>query len=1063
MADNTEKTGAGARPHTGPSARMRAAILVGALATLAGGAGWYVWSDWAGFKPDAQHRPQRPAQTPEEQGEAQTPAVEFIPALRQAPALAVAEGAPFSLGTVTEHRNGVSATVTLRHVGGRGDPISMGQPRIEVRAQPGSYVTPPVVRTEGDSCFSKTARPDENGLYCRFNIQWNPAPDEELDATLSAVVEPYVSIDDRAAAKTMEDIPGGWPGYTFKMILSGRSSAALPPAELIASSTHLDWGDTTVGATEQALTITAVNRPINVGKITAFPTTGDIHLVAGRKGPCSDKHLDAGFERGERCTLAIEWTPAAERLRLSHELIIEWIEDDEDARPQETVVRLSGRSIIVSDDAGEAVLNLKPASINFGALDAGQTSESKRIRLAVSDHPAVIQKIAMTRTAAEAGLTIDSTGECLGIHAPGSQTNEAWCHIYVSATAKSDQAQAANKHEIEIVWHYPRRARSGGTDRYTLTLPVQWTVKGGREQPKAIEPATLAIEPEAVDFAQAEPADYERRVTLTNNGPEGATLAIVNVTLESTRLDARAGAKLATGTCTTGSAKLAFGEFCDLRIGWKATHGATLDAMIEVTWDSAGKRTRTPIALTGSGTPEPESLEAPPKIGGPAPTVEVVETRRDRARAEVRRRGALPALQSGVGIVEMTPAQLALADPESARRHRVIDADLAALGVEWATSSRPIDLSAIVVENAPIHIVLVQRVNAAFNGPVTAMVQRPVWGGHGRARVIERGARVIGYTRGLSGIASPGTAAAVPQKGASQGKGAPNVAGARLNVRWRYLMRPDGSSFLIEGDMATGDVMGQQGLPVIMDPYEWERYIAMVGNAGLRALAILASPERRILKTMTTDEGGKTTEGFQHVPTRNELAAQELIEGFQNVTLVMQALQTPQPAIIVPAGTRGVLTPLRGLVLRPIETIEPAPAQPGTLQARAIANQITAAGAPGATTAQGGQASTRAPLEPEELEARDRARASADNQEGLAEFQRTPEGVETMRRRIVDDPASTPGWAGEAHRAGSAGSAARATPSTTESGPALPPPTRRQAPVPAPTAPQRPQPSWTGG
>ena len=435
--------------------------------------------------------------------------------------------------------------------------------------------------------------------------------------------------------------------------------------------------------------------------------------------------------------------------------------------------------------------------------------------------------------------------------------------------------------------------------------------------------------------------------------------------------------------------------------------------MAEIVWKTGTTRHRLDIPVKGNvPAPKPtveEDLANPPTVVAPAPQAQPArkmigaqELARRRARAAMTQ----PSLKGGVGVVEMDTQTLASLDPASARRLRIIDENLETIGVQWSQSARPVDLTAVIIENAPIHVVITQRVNAAYGGPVTAMVQKPVWGGHGRARVIERGARVIGYTRGITGF---GTASGNRTKG-NTNVGTATVGGARLNVDWKYLMRPDGAAFNVQGEIATGDLMGAQGLPVILDPYEWERYIAIIGNAGIRALSILASPEKQLVKTITTTETGETKEGFEHIPTQNELAALEIVTGLKEATLVMQALTTPQPAIVLPAGTRGVLSPLRGLVLKPITEVprENEGIVPGSMAAEELAQEIAR---------KNNGMRTRSPQEIAKEE-EEEERGTGQNTENMEEFQRPPESFERTRDRITNAPQSDPDWREQAQEHG---------------------------------------------
>ena len=1017
----------------GAKGRLLAVAIV--LAGLGGGAAWWTWEDWTA-------RESAPAQTEREEQSADetpdqgiTPTVQIVPVPRIAPTIAPSDGTPVQLGTVPPYADGVRRTITLRHVSGRADPISMSAPKVSVAQKEGSYTTSPSIVTEEDNCFSASSTPESDGTYCRFTIEWDPRPDEELRATVRTRIEAYVTQQMRADAPTLADVPGGWEGYDLEIEIVGASAPAPAPAQLRAEPASVRWPEGVAKEARMSVTLLAENRVIETGKIFIFPKTDTVQIIDGRHGSCANKRMVPNAEEPGRCTLNLQWAPTREVPELDHELVIAWREParengEEEAADRETVVKMTGLTVFADPEKAEPPqIEFEPGEVAFESIESGTRSTKRRVKMTVSRAAAVIEAIAPTPDAQSEGLRTSETGECTGTHVPGTETSAAWCFFNVEVEAGQRAGEFANRH-IEIIWSAGRGTGKGeGLDRYILELPVSWQVHpAGEEAPEQTFAGVLESSHAAIDFGTTETGRLEKRVTLENSAEQKSQLTILRVALESERGEWREGAAVNASGCTeVEGGRLREGQFCDIRITWEAEPGAELKATAEIMWETQGKRQRLDVPLSGAvpapevETPEPEpTLADPPPVPEATPKPEPIgplELARRRARAAMVK----PGLSQGAGVVEMDLQRLAEIDPERARRLRILDENLRPIGVEWSESGRPVDLTAVVVENTPIHIVITQRVNAAYGGPVTAMVQRPVWGGHSRARVIERGARVIGYTSGITGVSTGG---ALPTGGEGEGQGGPvtapvgstQVGGARLNVDWRYLMRPDGAAFGLAGEIATGDLMGAQGLPVILDPYEWERYIGIVGNAGIRALGILASPKRRLVKTVKTTQSGESVEGYEHIPTQEELAAKEIVDGLRQATLVMQALTTPQPAVVLPAGTRGVLSPLRGLVLTPITALPVEEVLvPGSEDAQALADEIAKSH---------DAMQTRSPDQDKKEEGDGAAPAPAGGaeappaQEGTPEFQRPPDAVYRAGDRISNAPGADPAWRERAQEQG---------------------------------------------
>ena len=1024
--------------------RRKVAVVTVCAAIIAGVGGWYTWAEWQGMQAPVT-APVVQSTRPDIRKPEATTIVEVVPTPRIPPGIGPIDGIPINIGTVTPEMDSIKRTVTLRHLSGRADPVSMSNPKIDIKTRQGRHTTAPIVLTEDGSCFTESADADTDGTYCSFTIEWTPGREETLEGTFMARIEPYVSQQMRQNAKTLDDVPGGWQGYTMEVPIVGLSEPEPPEANVRTDPQALGWGTETTEATERKVTIIVENRKVDIGEIIVFPSTDTISLVEGRHGTCSNRTLEATSKRNAECAMKLLWKPGQGTLVLNHELVIPWRETPKEGTRisdfrNETVVRMTGRGIFIDPHAGGvATIGIEPEVVDLNTTTKGQASTPRRIKMTVTGRPTVIETINVTPRANAAGLRATDTSECVRTHVPGEQTRVSWCFITLQIAADAPAGSFDDK-AIEVIWAHARSEDHGrAKDRYISEFNATWEVKDeSAPRTQVIAEGMLEASHTAIDFGTVKEGRYEQRITLTNTRTEPSELQILRASVESTSLDARKGSSVDAVGCTgLDSGKLESNDFCDVRVTWKAEQAATLDARVEVVWETSKGRHRLEIPLNGAI--EKDTLKAPPDIPSTQAQAPRTMSRKELARERARATAARPALGGGIGVVEMSMETLRALDPANARRLRIIDQDLSSIGVQWSDSSRPVDLGTVIIENVPIHIVVTHRVNAAFGGPVTAMVQRPVWGGHKRAQIIERGSRVVGYTRGVTGFS---TGSGTAQEEESEQGGQPSLqAGARLDVEWRYLMRPDGSAFNVEGELATGDLMGQRGLPVILDPYEWERYIAMVGNAGLRALAILASPQKQLVKTIITAENGETREGFEHIPTNKELAAREIVDSVRDVSVVMQMLTTPQPSVVLPAGTRGVLSPTRGLRLIPITEVPIERATvPGSAEAAELANEIER---------QSRGLETAGAPSPEQAATQEDTAKNEQEQGHLEDFQRPPAGFDAAANRAQGPTADQPSWLGQAQQAG-----------VTTMEDTDPRPAPREAPLPTPRRRATTQPDW---
>lgn len=220
------------------------------------------------------------------------------------------------------------------------------------------------------------------------------------------------------------------------------------------------------------------------------------------------------------------------------------------------------------------------------------------------------------------------------------------------------------------------------------------------------------------------------------------------------------------------------------------------------------------------------------------------------------------------------------------------------LGIEKNISSWRVDMSEMILADKPIPAVLARSIDSSNPTPVTAFVERNVYAEEGRNVLIPAGSRFIGTLGGLT--------AGEEQMSNS----------AKVQITWDRLIRPDGSTFKLQG--LTGDAQGRGGALGYLDKQLLKKYSAPIITTTLtNAVSVM----------FATDESG--TDG---VESSRQQAMNDSREDFQDsmkqvFNQIMQDAMDIKPLTYVPAGTRIIVYPNVDLWLRTIDNAAEATAK----------------------------------------------------------------------------------------------------------------------------------------
>jgi len=217
--------------------------------------------------------------------------------------------------------------------------------------------------------------------------------------------------------------------------------------------------------------------------------------------------------------------------------------------------------------------------------------------------------------------------------------------------------------------------------------------------------------------------------------------------------------------------------------------------------------------------------------------------------------------------------------------------DWSDLGIEKNISSWRVDMSEMILADKPIPAVLARSIDSSNPTPVTAFVERNVYSEEGRNILIPAGSRFIGSLGGLT--------ASEEQMSNS----------AKVQITWDRLIRPDGSTFKLQG--LTGDAQGRGGALGYLDKQLLKKYSApIVTNLLTSAVSVMFS---------TKDSGSDGVESSRQQAMND--AREDFQDGMKQVfQQIMQDAMDIRPLTYVPAGTRIIVYPNVDLWLRNVDT-----------------------------------------------------------------------------------------------------------------------------------------------
>ena len=212
-------------------------------------------------------------------------------------------------------------------------------------------------------------------------------------------------------------------------------------------------------------------------------------------------------------------------------------------------------------------------------------------------------------------------------------------------------------------------------------------------------------------------------------------------------------------------------------------------------------------------------------------------------------------------------------------------------------STLRVDMSNMITSDKPIPAVMARTVISLGRAPITAIVERNIYGDAGRNVIIPAGSRIIGvwdYDKG-------------------EGREDAQSGGIKLELEWQRIIRPDGIAFNIENS-ETGDAQGRGGGALgYVDEQLIKKYaLPLFGTVATSALSYMMAANQDATGEVETSKQQAASDARENFISKMDEILDKIMENKEQIITVTY----------VPAGTRVIIYPMRDLWLRTTKNIE---------------------------------------------------------------------------------------------------------------------------------------------
>lgn len=187
-------------------------------------------------------------------------------------------------------------------------------------------------------------------------------------------------------------------------------------------------------------------------------------------------------------------------------------------------------------------------------------------------------------------------------------------------------------------------------------------------------------------------------------------------------------------------------------------------------------------------------------------------------------------------------------------------------------------LSRMIRAGRLIPALLTTAISSDLNGIVTAQIEQDIYAAHGRAVLIPRGSKAIGFYTNNN-----------------------QVGQDRLEIKWREIITPQGINILLTNAIVA-DNMGMGGAQGVLNNKYWERYALPFGISTI-SNALLLTIASKINKNSNGNNNNTTTTYQEQIYSN---AQNDITQIVSDIIATNKAIQ---PTIEIKSGSRIFLVP----------------------------------------------------------------------------------------------------------------------------------------------------------
>lgn len=250
-------------------------------------------------------------------------------------------------------------------------------------------------------------------------------------------------------------------------------------------------------------------------------------------------------------------------------------------------------------------------------------------------------------------------------------------------------------------------------------------------------------------------------------------------------------------------------------------------------------------------------------------------------------------------------------------------------GIPRAVSTLRVNMDNMITADKPIPAVMARSLISFGSAPVTAIVERNIYGDTGRNVIIPAGSRIIGGLQDIDG----------------EDRFDSTSGGVKLEIAWSRIIRPDGIAFILDaGTSQTGDAQGRGGGALgYVDEQLVKKYtLPIVGTLASSAITYMMAVDEESTGEVENSKQQAASDARQQFMDKMDQILQQIIDSKSQI----------QSVTYIPAGTRIIIYPMRDLWLRSTKDIERGVATdiPSSGQGGLVTEEVVGGGAGTTTT-----------------------------------------------------------------------------------------------------------------